>query len=283
MFKFEFKEATPILLVLGTGAILLSLLGVNPLDTAKPLALWVQICIGLGGVVLLVAAWFSARSIGTKDSSPAPSRDYLEKFAAVQAELKQITPDDQILGDYHFGRANLIVLNSNIMDARTDVIVSSDDNRLTARGGVAKAIRERLGMEVDKEINRIKQHRLRQGHIAITTGGNWGCKGVFHAAVIDLDENRYPTVEIIRTLVKRILECAVAIGASSVAFPVLGGGTGSVYMTAKDSVGALVTEISSFLDQHKSDHDGLNHIELYIFNRADAEGLPPAQVSSVRF
>lgn len=275
MFKFEFKETTPILLVLGTGALLISILGVNPLDTTKPLALWAQICIGLVGGILLLTAWLSTRNSGSKETTAPVSRDYIEKFNAIQEQIRNLTPDDQILSDNNFGKANFITLNSNITEARTDIVVSSDDNRLSARGGVAKAIREKLGVEVEKEIGRLKLNRFRQGQIAITTGGNWGCRAVFHAAVIDLDENRYPTPDVIKTIVRRVLECSIAIGATSIAFPVLGGGTGSVYMSAQESVRAMVVEIGTYLDQHKTDHDGLTHVELYIFNRADAEGIPP--------
>jgi O-acetyl-ADP-ribose deacetylase (regulator of RNase III) len=274
MFKFEFKEATAVLLVLGTGALVLALLGINPLDRTKPLQLWIQIALGVLGACLFAAAWLSARGGVIKQPGPTPSSEYRERFENVQQEIRNLTPDHRILADRPIGRANFVVLNENILEAKTDIVVSSDDNHFTARGGVARAILEKLGPDVEKELERLRRNRFRQGHVALTTGERWPCRAVIHPAVIDLDENRYPTAETIRTIVRRSLNCAVAIGAQSIAFPVLGGGTGSKYMTASDSVGVIATEIAAFLEAQKSSYDGLTHVELYIFKPDDAKGLP---------
>ncbi|MGD0274404.1 MAG: macro domain-containing protein [Gaiellaceae bacterium] len=274
MFRFEFKEATPVLLILGAGAIVLALLGVNPLDLNKSLELWIRIALGVLGCALFVTAWLSGRGGVTKEPGYTLPPEYRKRFDEVQQNIRGLTPDRQILADRQIGRANFVVLNENILEARTDVVVSSDDNHLTAQGGVAKAILQRLGPDVEEELERLRLNRFRQGQLAITTGGRWNRRAVIHPAVIDLDENRYPTEDIIRTIVRRSLNCAVALGAQSIAFPVLGGGTGSKYMTPSNSVHALATEISAFLDEHKSSQDGLTHVELYIFNRDDAIGLP---------
>jgi O-acetyl-ADP-ribose deacetylase (regulator of RNase III) len=125
-------------------------------------------------------------------------------------------------------------------------------------------------------VNRLKHfqsHRFKQGQIAITTGGDRERRAIIHPAVIDLDENRYPTAEVVRSVVRRSLECSVAIGAQSVSFPVLGGGTASKFLKPTESVRTLTTEVPRFLKQYENDPDGLSHVALYIFDPADADGL----------
>src|SRR5262249_53688734 len=105
-------------------------------------------------------------------------------------------------------------------------------------------------------------------------GGSWERRAVFHAAVIDLDENRYPTVESIRVLTRRILACAVAIGASSIAVPVLGGGHATRNLTPTQTVNAIASEILAFLNTQDPMHDGLRRVALYVFRAEDISGLP---------
>ena len=85
-----------------------------------------------------------------------------------QPEIRSLTPDHRVLADGQIGCANFIVLNKYMVEAETGVVVSSDDNHFTARGGVAKALR---GPEVEGEIERLSLNRFRQAQIAITTGG----------------------------------------------------------------------------------------------------------------
>jgi hypothetical protein len=205
MLKFEFKEPAEVLLMLATLAVGIALLGTNPLDTPNPLNMWVRIAFGVLGCGFLVGLLVSARHSYRTELPVQPTADYSARFEATQKMIANLTPDRRILADKQIGRANFVVLNEDIVRANADVVVSSDDNHFTARGGVAKAIRDKLGPEAQKELDYFRQHRFRQGQLAITTGGNWGRRAVIHPAVIDLDENRYPRAETIRRLTRQSL------------------------------------------------------------------------------
>src|SRR5262249_24602330 len=154
-----------------------------------------------------------------------------------------------------------------------EVIVSSDDNHFSARGGVAKAILEKTGPSVVEELSRYKKRRFHQGQITITTAGNWERIAIIHPAVIYLDENTYPNEATVETIVRRCLGCAIALGAESIAFRVLGGGTASKTLKATDSVIAIVKTINDFLE-HYRDLISLRYVALYVYDKNDAVGLP---------
>jgi hypothetical protein len=74
-------------------------------------------------------------------------------------------------------------------------------------------------------------------------------------------------------LTRRSLECAVALGAKSIAFPVLGGGYATKRMCASDCVNAMVSEMVAFMRTEGRDRDQLESIKLYIFDPKDNAGL----------
>jgi O-acetyl-ADP-ribose deacetylase (regulator of RNase III) len=188
--------------------------------------------------------------------------------------VKELTSDQKIVVDRQIGQSRLLVVNDDICNAATDIVVSSDDNYFTARDGVSKLLLDKLGPSVRRELEHYRSARFRQGQLAITTGGDWGRRAVIHAAVIDLDNDLYPTQEAIRTLTRRSLECAVALGAGSIAFPVLGGGYATKRMSPSDCVNVMVTEMLAFMGGEGRDRDQLRGIKLYIFNPKDNAGLP---------
>src|SRR5207237_490071 len=60
MLKFEFKEVPAVLTVLGVIAVAIALLGVNPIDTNRPLDNEIRISFAILGLALLLfAAWLS--------------------------------------------------------------------------------------------------------------------------------------------------------------------------------------------------------------------------------
>ena len=203
--------------------------------------------------------------------------DARKRDQASRLTIKKLTADQKIVVDRQIGSSRLLVINDDICNTATDIVVSSDDNYFTARDGVSKLLLEKLGPTVRRELEhyRSARPRFRQGQIAITTGGDWeGRRAIIHAAVIDLDNDLYPTREAIQTLTRRSLQCAVALGAESIAFPVLGGGYAGKRMKPSDCVNAMVTEMLAFIGVEGRDRDQLHGIKLYIFNPKDNAGLP---------
>jgi O-acetyl-ADP-ribose deacetylase (regulator of RNase III) len=192
---------------------------------------------------------------------------------ASRARIAALPAAEKILLEKPIGTSCFVVINDDICQASAELIVSSDDNHFTARGGVSKAILTKLGPYVRQQLDYFERKEFRQGHIVVTTGGDWDRRAVIHAAVIDLDENRYPTEESIRLVTRRILNCAVALGARTIALPVLGGGYATKYINSLGAVNAVSSEIVNFLERHSGELDELRRVFLYIYDRADADGL----------
>lgn len=89
------------------------------------------------------------------------------------------------MAEKQIGPASFVVINDDIRKANNEVIVSSDDNHFTARGGVSKAILAKVGPDVRRQLDYYGNRQFRQGQIAVTTGGDWNRRAVIHAAVID--------------------------------------------------------------------------------------------------
>ena len=153
--------------------------------------------------------------------------EYTERFEQQQKRNVEIVPQNRFLFETSFGRTRFEVLNDNIVHSKAHVLVSSDDNYLQAGGGVARVILDAAGTSVADELALRRRHIMHQGNIAITSGGRLQqCRAIFHPAVIDLDENRYSDGKVIMGVVRWAIRCAIAMGARSIAFPVLGGGGG---------------------------------------------------------
>jgi O-acetyl-ADP-ribose deacetylase (regulator of RNase III) len=274
MLNFEFKDVRSVLLVLATLAIAVALVGTSPINTQEPLNLLARL-----GFAFLGALLFCGFFVGVRESSPVKlgelaTPEYRERLETKQLEFSQLTPDHQILARWDLNGASFVVLNDNITSAKADVVVSSDDNHFSAAGGVAKAILSKAGSQVQAELARYRRHEYRQGQLVVTTGGDWGCRALIHPAVIDFERRAYPTNATIQQLTLHCLQCASALGAQSIALPVIGGGTASKSIKPRDCVTAVASEVLRFLGETQSDGKSLKHVELYIFNRDDAKGLP---------
>lgn len=223
---------------------------------------------------LVVALETACRKLhdAMKNVGPKPNKPRKSGRAREQLE-SDLTPPDYVVAEKQIGHTSFVVINDDIQKANTEIVVSSDDNHFTARGGVSKAILAKVGPEVRQQLDYYCKQQFHQGQIVVTTGGEWNRRAVIHAAVIDLDENRYPTVDVIRGLTRRILDCAVALGARSIALPVLGGGHATKFLRSCESVNAIASEILLFMGAGQIS-ESLKRIVLYMFDRADAEGLP---------
>jgi O-acetyl-ADP-ribose deacetylase (regulator of RNase III) len=197
----------------------------------------------------------------------------LERRQAASLAIRKVAPIDKILRDTTFGVARLLVIEDNIREAMTDVVVSSDDTRFNAGGGVSKTIRKKCGSAVRAQLDYFVRQKFRQCQVAITTGGDWDDKrAVIHPAVFDLEYLRPPTVETVRVVTRRSLECAAAMGAKSVALPVFGVGHAGVTLNTADSICTIVAESIRFLQANQS--SGLEQVAIYVLKRSDADSLP---------
>ena len=138
------------------------------------------------------------------------------------------------INQYEFGglfvgelaiRGRLIrIYQGDITNLATDVIVSSDDNYLTMGGGVSYRIRSVGGSDIYTEAQKLVPLSL--GEVAITTAGKLSTQKIFHGVVIDFDTIRGPSRKVIQQVIHTCLEKANNANYRSIAFPLLGTGTG---------------------------------------------------------
>ncbi len=273
-----FGDTKVLLFVLAVLLLLLAIMGNVPINFSTGAAIELDLIqrlliAGLAVVTVIISLLPSAPTRGAKRRAPTDS-EYKERFQASQAEDRQITPEGKILGERDFpNQARVVVINDNIVNASTDILVSSDDNYLQAMGGVAKAILGKAGQQVNLELEHYRRHKIRQGDVAITTGGTTKARAIIHPAVIDLDRNKYPDQDLVRKIVRRALRCAAALGAESIVFPVLGGGTASKNLTPWDSISAIIQEsVSHFEGKDLCAEGNLNYIGVFVFDAKDITG-----------
>lgn len=275
MLDLEFKDRTSALLVIVTIVAVIAIVGTNPLEHSETLSLWSRIGLGAVALCLLCLAWLLPKLLSASAATTSTHPEYDERFQKQQERIADLVPEDLIIADGIIKGIKFDVINGNITDAKAEIIVSSDDNHFTAKGGVAKAILTAAGTSVQADLDRYRRRNFRQGQIAITNGGRLANLAIIHPVVIDLDENRYPDRMIVALLVRRCLSCASALGATSIAFPVIGGGTASKTLKAADSVATIVNTIMSYLANASASEVPLRHVALYVFDKKDAVQLPP--------
>lgn len=180
-------------------------------------------------------------------------------------------------------RIRVLVMHGDIRDSHADVIVSSDDTRLSAEAGVARRILEEAGDNVRRECETLGARGVPHGHVAATSGGKLQhCRAILHAAVIDRDSISYgyPTETEIRSVVRHSLACASAFGAQRIALPIIGGGTAAKYVMPWDALRLIVTECFQYI--WRSDRETLKEVALYVYKTGDVEGDLGELMSAIR-
>jgi len=114
----------------------------------------------------------------------------------------------------------------DLTEAASDAIVNAANTALVLGAGVAGAIRERGGPEVQAECDRHGPVPL--GGAALTGAGKLRARHVIHAAA--MEPGGRPTEESIRAATRSALDLARERGLRSIAFPALGTGVGGFPM-----------------------------------------------------
>lgn len=131
---------------------------------------------------------------------------------------------------FNVGSSRVTVRIGNLLDSGTDVIVSSDDHRLSMNGGVSKAIREAAGPAYADEVRRdaARLGELSLGRVVQTSAGTLPYKKVFHA-VSRLDGRpRAPDLAATVTVIEHAVTASILqleqLKCRSIAFPAIGTG-----------------------------------------------------------
>ncbi len=131
---------------------------------------------------------------------------------------------------HRIGNSEVKVVSGDICESRCEVIVSSDDSRLSQGGGVSRAIALAGGIDIRRQIANLTPVDL--GDVAVTTAGNLPQKYIFHAVTIDLERPRVVDEDlqdfIVRNSVKRCFQLMSVLKLSSIAFPIVGAGVAGI-------------------------------------------------------
>jgi WD40 repeat protein/O-acetyl-ADP-ribose deacetylase (regulator of RNase III)/tetratricopeptide (TPR) repeat protein len=155
------------------------------------------------------------------------TRSAEELFAWLEADRQTTDPQEPregFLGEFLVDDKLVSIYQGDITNLVTDVIVSYDDSYLTMGGSVSYSIREVGGDEIYREASNLIPLSL--GEVAVTTAGQLQAKKVFHAVVINFSERKGPSEDVIQQVVHACMKKASRYNFRSIAFPLLGTGTG---------------------------------------------------------
>ncbi|MFH0834236.1 MAG: macro domain-containing protein [Patescibacteria group bacterium] len=125
-------------------------------------------------------------------------------------------------------RGKLGVSQGDITGARADAIVNAANTSLKLGGGVAGAIHQKGGQQVQAECDAIIQQlgqNLKKGKVAATSGGKLN-KTVLHAAVMELGGQA--DFESVRRAMRNVVLEAKKLNLKTLAIPALGAGFGGL-------------------------------------------------------
>jgi O-acetyl-ADP-ribose deacetylase (regulator of RNase III) len=119
----------------------------------------------------------------------------------------------------------LQIYQGSLVEVEVDVLVSSDDNYLSAGGGVSYALASAAGQEIREEYRKlVESQRPRIGDIVRTSAGALPCRYLYHAITVDFDLNHNLDEKGLRCLVVNLLNRATEDGIRSLGIPAIGTG-----------------------------------------------------------
>ncbi len=135
--------------------------------------------------------------------------------------------------EYRFNNSVLIVKFGDIVDADTDVIVSSDDWSLPMKDGLSGYILEKGGQEIKNDVTKMKEAEL--GDVVVSTAGKLPHKYIFHCVTVAPDKQFENTSDktqeevqadmeeyVIRHSITKCFRLLSAMDLNSIAIPCIG-------------------------------------------------------------
>jgi O-acetyl-ADP-ribose deacetylase (regulator of RNase III) len=151
---------------------------------------------------------------------------------------------------YHIA-GNLLTLDfGSVLDVPAEVVVSSDDYRLSMGGGVSDAIRIAAGSAL--VLDAAKAVPREAGDVVVTTAGALAARYVFHVVTIGPRQWEDPSVVpdvagLVRRATRTCLELMPPLGVRSIVFPALGTGTAGFAIEA--SAAAMAEVVNDVLSR----------------------------------
>lgn len=138
----------------------------------------------------------------------------------------------------------VVVVKGDLTRQKTEAVVNPANSAGVMGGGVALALKEAGGEQMEKDAMRLAP--LKVGRAVATGAGNLACRYVIHAPTMALPGEK-ANAKAVDQAVTASLRLAKQMSLKSVAFPLMGAGTGRV--PAGEAASAMANSVKFFLDQ----------------------------------
>lgn len=173
------------------------------------------------------------------------------------------------INEYQIGKAKLLLVQGDITEMDTDVIVNAANPSLMGGGGVDGAIHRKGGSKILEECKRIRAtewpNGLPTGNAVITTGGNLKAKYVIHTVGPVWHGGNNGEPELLAEAYRNSLRLAVSKGLKTIAFPSIS--TGAYGYPIEKACRIALTTVKEFLEKE----DKLDKVVFVLFTQHDLE------------
>ncbi|VDI41166.1 poly [ADP-ribose] polymerase 10/14/15 [Mytilus galloprovincialis] len=127
-------------------------------------------------------------------------------------------------GTVQFGSVSVRVVKGQLAQQKVDVIVNSTSRDLNLGGGMlSKSVLKAGGQGLQNECTQNYPNGIKEGEVAITTGGKLSCKNVLHGCLPSWHHDQ-SSIKILETFITECLNVSTKKQHKSIAFPSLGTG-----------------------------------------------------------
>lgn len=149
---------------------------------------------------------------------------------------------------WEIGSAVIELVQGDITQQNTDVIVNAANAQLAGGGGVDGAIHRAGGPQIMEDTRRRYPNGCPTGQAVISTAGRLPCRYVIHAVGPRWRGGTHNEEALLRSAYRRALELAVEHDCHSVAFPAISAG---IYgYPLPDAARVALETVRDFLQQH---------------------------------
>jgi len=170
---------------------------------------------------------------------------------------------------FRIGEAKICLVQGDITEQDTDVIVNAANSSLMGGGGVDGAIHRKGGPRILEECRRIRATEwpdgLLTGKAVITSGGNLKARHVIHTVGPIWHGGMHGEAELLAEAYRNSLKLAVSKGLKTIAFPSIS--TGAYGYPIEKACTIAITTVKRFLERE----DKLDKVVFVLFSKHDLE------------
>ncbi|KAM7321969.1 hypothetical protein ACRRTK_018810 [Alexandromys fortis] len=195
-----------------------------------------------------VAAAFAEAVETTYKASLSPTASQSSLSALELVPLEE-TPQKQQTQDYVLVSPEglkIRLVEEGVQNAKTHVVVNSIPSDLALnKGPLSKALLEKAGPELQKELNEAGQGvSVKAGTILQTSGCHLNCHHVFHVVAPQWKVDTAWSLKIMKNIIRDCLGTAEALSLQSIGFPAIG--TGNLGFPKPEFAKLIISEVLKF-------------------------------------